>query len=70
MEAKEQIKANVEHSDIHFKNILIVGIILGLLVVLGFFIGLHLFEFLVAFENSRKISEYPLVAKEITDNQT
>jgi len=36
---------------------------------LGFFIGLHLFEFLVAFENTRKVSEYPLVAKEITDNE-
>lgn len=28
-----------------------------------------MFEFLVSFENARKISEYPLVAKDITDNQ-
>jgi len=69
MESKGQIKANVEHSDIHFKNIVMVAGIFGVLVVLGFFIGLHVFEFLVAFENARKISEYPLVAKDITDNQ-
>lgn len=69
MEAKGQIKANVEHTDVNFKIIVAVGLILGLLVMLGFFIGLHLFEFLVAFENARKISEYPLVAKEITDNE-
>jgi hypothetical protein len=69
MEIKEQAKANVEQSDIHFKNIFIVGVILGFLVILGFFIALRLFDFMVAFENSRKISDYPLVAKEITDNQ-
>ena len=69
MEAKGQIKANVEHTDVNFKIIVVVGVILGLLVMMGFFIGLHLFEFLVAFENARKVSEYPLVAKEITDNQ-
>lgn len=46
-----------------------VGVILGLLVMLGFFVGLHVFEFLVSFENARKVSEYPLVAKDITDNQ-
>jgi len=69
MEAKEQIKANVEHTDVSFKIIVMVGVILGLLVMMGFFVGLHVFEFLVAFENGRKISEYPLVAKDITDNQ-
>ncbi len=51
MEAKEQIKANVEHTDVSFKIIVMVGVILGLLVMMGFFVGLHVFEFLVAFEN-------------------
>ena len=57
MEANSQIKANVEHTDVNFKIIVVVGVILGLLVMLGFLIGLHLFEFLVAFENARKISD-------------
>ncbi|MEY4788060.1 MAG: hypothetical protein RLZ61_278 [Planctomycetota bacterium] len=69
METKDQIKANVEHTDVNFKIIVVVGVILGLLVMLGFFVGLHVFEFLVSFENARKVSEYPLVAKDITDNQ-
>lgn len=69
METNTQTKANVEYSDIHFKYIVFVASIVGFLVVLGFFIGFYLFEYLVAFENARKISEYPLVAKDITDNQ-
>ncbi|NBR06299.1 MAG: hypothetical protein EBT92_11055 [Planctomycetes bacterium] len=69
MQAKDQVKANIEHTDVNFKVIVVVGVILGLMVMLGFFIGLHLFNFLVAFENARKVSEYPLVAKEISDNE-
>ncbi|MEY4614446.1 MAG: hypothetical protein RL179_2419 [Planctomycetota bacterium] len=63
------IKANVEHSDINFKTIIFTGIGLGFAVLLGFFIALHLYDFLVAFENSKKISEYPLIAKEVTENE-
>lgn len=69
METKEQFRANIEHSDIDFKIIVVVGGILGVLLVSGFLVGLYVFNFVVAFENDRKISEYPLVAKDIADNE-
>ncbi len=62
-------KANVEQSDINFRNIIAIGIVLAVSICIAFGIGIYLFNYLTALENTRKISEYPLIAKEVKDEE-
>lgn len=63
-------KPNVEQSDINFRNIVWTAIVLGVSVFIAFGIGVYLFNHLTELENSRKVSEYPLVAKEMKDEES
>lgn len=62
-------KPNFEMTDVNVPGVVSFGLVLGLLVVAAFAITVYLFEFLANFEKSRKISEYPMVANEIKNEE-
>lgn len=62
-------KPNIELTDVNVPGVITFGVVLGLVVVGAFAVTVYLFEFLGNFEKSRKVSEYPMVANEIKNEE-